>query len=814
MDQSNQRTSRSVGSILQVTKNIIQQNENFYDYYINKDNSLYHKQLPLLVRRTKLQALVLYNKESKKQQDNNYPLTLNQSQELLDDIRNAQIRSKKLPPLCPFYNEKGELVPSVVKTSRVYNRYNFDQIERMNTIDGRGTRRILKKISKKNGINVINTIDNLEKIEKDYFNFNQVDYDKLKYDEKDIFGKKQFYIDLINKKIEEFKNKEITEENREYKKDKIFEKSGKKKKISLTLDSICVQIFPSDVSNNSNDKSNSVNPIFEYNLPFSLLPLFYYKGEEKFKIFLSKIIDWDNSNKKFILNENQEKLYQDILKNCKDFQEVSQSISKKFDKLKSDEIRQTKTRFAPSTSNKTSSKLKKDTLISRQVSSNVETKEDHGVTQKSSNKTSKFKKDTIILRQPSSNVQTKEDHGFSQTMPNQVSNTYLTNVGDESNRYNIKSSKSIYPSPKENNYINYNEFKFLWLTPNDAFNVTIKMPLITFVVPKNNITVKKYIDFELLFYLYQNDFSFWDFFIVKYLTSFKSFRSLLEDINAIHEISNKKFYLTYPKIKSYSFNNYKFVNIVSIRHKDILDNFIDGLKNSSEEKKENKIKNDNDNNKENTNNAETNNTEPKTKDEATQISKVEEKLHTSTLIQKSFIAIIRFADNKTLMADEFKIYFNFSQFQKFQKLEKFIDKISFLIKFIDINYIHKKVNINYKYLDSFNENEWIKDFEQYNYQYLNTLGNTSSPNLSKDFQRIFSEFSGITKNTSIQIEIFRPLSIVRTLNENGSIKTEKNVLNNNIMEKSIEVENDDIKGMARIFYENYEENEKNNNGNK
>ena len=814
MDQSNQRTSRSVGSILQVTKNIIQQNENFYDYYINKDNSLYHKQLPLLVRRTKLQALVLYNKESKKQQDNNYPLTLNQSQELLDDIRNAQIRSKKLPPLCPFYNEKGELVPSVVKTSRVYNRNNFDQIERMNTIDGRGTSRILKKISKKNGINVINTIDNLEKIEKDYFNFNQADYDKLKYDEKDIFGKKQFYIDLINKKIEEFKNKEITEENKEYEKEKIFEKSGKKKKISLTLDSICVQIFPSDDSNNSNDKSNSVNSIFEYNLPFSLLPLFYYKGEEKFKILFSKIIDWDNSNKKFILNENQEKLYQDILKNCKDFQEVSQSISKKFDKLKSDEIRQTKTRFAPSTSNKTSSKLKKDTLISRQVSSNVETKEDHGVTQKSSNKTSKFKKDTIILRQPSSNVQTKEDHGFSQTIPNQVSNTYLTNVGDESNRYNIKSSKSIYPSPKENNYINYNEFKFLWLTPNDAFNVTIKMPLITFVVPKNNITVKKYIDFELLFYLYQNDFSFWDFFIVKYLTSFKSFRSLLEDINAIHEISNKKFYLTYPKIKSYSFNNYKFVNIVSIRHKDILDNFIDGLKNSSEEKKENKIKNDNDNNKENTNNAETNNTEPKTKDEATQISKVEEKLHTSTLIQKSFIAIIRFADNKTLMADEFKIYFNFSQFQKFQKLEKFIDKISFLIKFIDINYIHKKVNINYKYLDSFNENEWIKDFEQYNYQYLNTLGNTSSSNLSKDFQRIFSEFSGITKNTSIQIEIFRPLSIVRTLNENGSIKTEKNVLNNNIMEKSIELENDDIKGMARIFYENYEENEKNNNGNK
>ena len=116
----------------------------------------------------------------------------------------------------------------------------------------------------------------------------------------------------------------------------------------------------------------------------------------------------------------------------------------------------------------------------------------------------------------------------------------------------------------------------------------------------------------------------------------------MEDINSIHEITNKKFFLTYPKIKYYSFNNFKFVNIVSIKHKDILDNLIDGLMNGSEEKKENKIKNDNDNNnKENTKNEEKTNTETKTKDEATQISKVEEKLHNSTLIQKSFIAIIR-----------------------------------------------------------------------------------------------------------------------------------------------------------------------------
>ena len=41
MKSLSERTSKTVGNILQVTKNTIQLNENYYDYYINKDNSLY-----------------------------------------------------------------------------------------------------------------------------------------------------------------------------------------------------------------------------------------------------------------------------------------------------------------------------------------------------------------------------------------------------------------------------------------------------------------------------------------------------------------------------------------------------------------------------------------------------------------------------------------------------------------------------------------------------------------------------------------------------------------------------------------------------
>jgi hypothetical protein len=363
MDKNDQRTNHSVGSILQVTKNIIQENENFYDYYINKDNSLYHKQLPLLIRKSKLQALVIRNKENKKQNEN-YSISLHRGKGLYDNIRNAQIRSKKLPPLCPFYNEKGELVPSVVKTSKIYNSYNFES-DNNNTIPGRKTKKILKKIELKNYLDE-NSKTDFDQIENDYFNFNDINYDKLNYSEKMIFGKKEYYLNnVINRYIDEFRNREeLSNDNKEIKKEKIFDKNRKKKKILLSLESICVQIFDTNNNDNKDEDEKKSKPIFEYYLPFEFLPLFYYKGEEKFKIFLSKIILWDNANKTFILNENQEKIFQDILNNCSDFNSNKLiANSKKFEKLKSEEqIKQSKTKFYSSTGTK-KQLIKRDTNI-------------------------------------------------------------------------------------------------------------------------------------------------------------------------------------------------------------------------------------------------------------------------------------------------------------------------------------------------------------------------------------------------------------------------------------------------------------------
>ena len=529
------------------------------------------------------------------------------------------------------------------------------------------------------------------------------------------------------------------------------------------------------------------------------------QGEEKFKIFLSKIIKWDNNNNKFTLNENPERIFKDILKSCSDFNKVEKKEEKKKEVQPIEEVQK------PSRAKFNATMGGKKTLKSD---------------------LSRFRLNTGRL----------DEKSFAQTMlsPNP---TYITNLDDNRKKYDVVSESSIYPTKKENNYINFNVFEFLWITPEKNFKVIISSPLISVNIPKNRIKVLKYIDFELLFYLYEKKFENWDFYVVKYLSSFKSFRTLLEEINSINETSNKDFYLTQPRIKNYSFGNIKMINIVTIKQKDILENLIEGLMGIPEDKNEenkNKVKENNkkgNENEEKKKEEKTNNQENETKKEEKEnnqenkkenkeeIKKEEdtknnekekgnnteekkeenqnEELMNSTFVQKSFIAIIRFVDIKTFKANEFKIYFNFSQFAKFQKMEPFIDKISFLIKFIDINYIKKSVYIDYKSLDCFDVNEWIKDYNKYNSLYLKTMDNKAST--MADFHRTSAEYLGMVKNSLIQIEIYTPISLARTINDVGAIKTDKIFMNNNYQDKIVNIEKDDILGLSKIFYDSYEE---------
>ena len=53
------RIFKNIDSILQVTKETVNKNDNYYNYIVNQNNNLYKKQLPLLMKNSRINALVL-----------------------------------------------------------------------------------------------------------------------------------------------------------------------------------------------------------------------------------------------------------------------------------------------------------------------------------------------------------------------------------------------------------------------------------------------------------------------------------------------------------------------------------------------------------------------------------------------------------------------------------------------------------------------------------------------------------------------------------------------------------------------------------
>jgi len=58
MNFSRIRFSKNINSILQVTNDIINKNDNYHEYIINNNNQLYARQLPLLIKTKRIKALI------------------------------------------------------------------------------------------------------------------------------------------------------------------------------------------------------------------------------------------------------------------------------------------------------------------------------------------------------------------------------------------------------------------------------------------------------------------------------------------------------------------------------------------------------------------------------------------------------------------------------------------------------------------------------------------------------------------------------------------------------------------------------------
>ena len=338
---------------------------------------------------------------------------------------------------------------------------------------------------------------------------------------------------------------------------------------------------------------------------------------------------------------------------------------------------------------------------------------------------------------------------------------------------------------------NISTFEYFWITPRKSFVLTIEVPLITIKIPSNNILMKKYVEYDLIFFLYSKNFIMWDFYLINNLLTYKNFRNLLDNLYSIPEKKNLFFYITPPKHKRNLFTFYELTSLVT-RERVINSNsnkrdintmnnntFIDNKEN---EKIADKLlpKKENENNEKDSDNIKINN---------------KKTYFNSTFIQKGLLAIASFIDTENKIYNEFTFHFNLDQLRKFQVIEFFVDKLSLFKKFLRIDYESKTISFDFDSFEEFNEFNWIKDFNKYNINFLNFQ--SYNIELQKKFinPKMVEELPGAKKGIKIKIEIKYPLILMKALDDDGIITTEEvnvdhrvqNIIRNIIIHNSIDL---------------------------
>ena len=805
---SKEKIYKNIGPILQATKETVNKNHKYFDYIINQNNSLYMRQLPLLIKNYRINSLIL----SKTKKDllinnsmqNNIHRINNGNEETknknnilpfpISYIRNKKIRSQKLPPLCPFFNEKGQLDSSIVKSSKILIKRMICN-NSMKSICSMGkfesarnifyNTKSLKKLKNNNSCDFEIKLG-YNKSENKFFN--EPEYDNLKYDESKIFGQKKLYKEIIKQKINELRNPHNKDNTSRF--EKVYKYGLEKLNMYLSLDSLKISIYEV-----KNEKSENLEifekPVFEYFLPFSLLPLFYFKGVNQFLIILSKLIIYNEINGTFEYVKNDDEIIEKILKNCNDFS----SVNFEDENIKIiDQNEQNNNDMNINNDNTTTYEIDKK--------NNKNNASNNSFINNSQNNSTLYRNSTIFQNSLESNDNNIEN---SQNINNINISQNANRVGFSETFYNTKKNVriqkiDIYSTKSNNDNISFSSYEYFWITSKKSYILNIEKPLITVSVPSQKNVAKKYINYELLFYLYHTQFVMWDFYIIKYLSTFKNFRIFLKQINSIPGKRNLSFYITNPKIKKNIFTFYELISIVThenfafskgrsdltretVKNKFKKQNSVINLKNMSNSPKRKKHQtirlkkgNEEEINKLLFPNQPTNNISNKN-DNSFMIN--------SIFIQKGLLVVASFINKIKGITNEFTFHFNLDQLRKFQKMEVLMDKLSFFVKFMKINYEKESIFFDFDSFRDFNENTWIRNMNKYNFKDLENYktiyeekkleynSNTSDVSMMKIYR-------GYNKNINIKIEIKYPLILMKGLDDNGFKITEEINVDNKI----------------------------------
>ena len=374
--------------------------------------------------------------------------------------------------------------------------------------------------------------------------FFDIDYSGLKYNGTEIFSNKSRYQKIIIDKIDLLKKGIFDKKTIKLEKDFIYGSEGKK--INLSLTSLTISIEDMALPPEKQNKN------LKLNLPFSLLPLFYYKGIDIFQKLLAFII----------------------------------KVGKDFEKISFDE------------------------------------------------KALEIALDTI------------SEYQFNE----QQFKTDQTNCKD-----NLKYEDLFSPILKRNNnFLNFNTFIFFWVTNTKSLVTKVSLPCIHLDILDNNITIKSYIDYELLFYLFEKDFQYWEFYIIKYLSTYSKYRNIFEQLDSNSKINNQTFYFKEPKIKMNTFAQEVLYNMYT-----------------------------------------------------------DQMYRNQVIVFNSFYLVVNLIDEIHSLKKNFRIYFSFFQYVKLYEIAKYANKIDFLSKFIKKDTETHTLKFDFKEYDLFDANIWMENIKKF-----------------------------------------------------------------------------------------------------
>ena len=345
-------------------------------------------------------------------------------------------------------------------------------------------------------------------------------YYNLHYDENEIFNTnyKNFLEEKINHiKINKIKNFQLDIES------SFFDIN--EKQINLKLKSMKINFYPLTTTENNKADDNSDKNLYIY-LPLSFVFLFYYKDIKYFQRILMSLIYFEKDFTK--INFNDENLYK-ILKHInKNDNYTKFEIDKEIDYL------------ANFRKNKKSINLQSNLFLKDMFKSN---KKDSN--EKEMRKT--YNKHNIRMGNRMMSHKGIERHDSlddNKTVRIFHSNRKLRQM-HESYTESKKNKENIFEKECDNFY---NEYYFMWETPSKTFKVKIEMPKIYFSYEDLDYKIATYCERNLFLYMYKNNFLNWDFYVLNYFFSLKSFRALIlkffslnKEYNLIkNSIGNKK----------------------------------------------------------------------------------------------------------------------------------------------------------------------------------------------------------------------------------------------------------------------------------